>query len=370
MGKLLFITQKVDKDDDILGIYHRWIEELSKVMQEVNVICLYKGRSELPNNVKVFSLGKDKLSSADLRGPASPKLQRGESILGFTRIKYVFRFYKYIWRFRSDYDVVLVHMNPVYVVLGGWLWKLWGKKILLWYNHPLGNLMAKIGIFFSDKVFCTSPYSFSAKYKKTEIMPVGINTNLFKPTPEALKKYNRILFLGRISPIKRVEILIEAAKILDSQGVDFEVLIVGSPASLKDKEYELKLKEMASELISKGKIVFQSSVPNYKTPEIYNSSSVFVNLTPTGSFDKTTLEAMACGLSILASNKIFESLLPEAIKFFCVFKENNPQDLSEKILVLFSLDSAEIKKMGEQFRGLVLKNHSLDILVEKIVKYL
>ena len=30
MAKLLFITQKVDKDDDILGVYHRWIEKLAE----------------------------------------------------------------------------------------------------------------------------------------------------------------------------------------------------------------------------------------------------------------------------------------------------------------------------------------------------
>lgn len=356
MVKLLFITQKVDKDDDVLGVYHRWVEKFSEKVGEIAVICLYRGKVDLPSNVLVYSLGKDKLRNADLRGWRR----------GFTRIKYVARFWKYIWNLRNDYDTVFVHMNPVYIVFGGCFWKLWGKKIMLWYNHPMGNLTAKIGIKLADKVFCTSSYSFAAKYGKTVLMPVGIDIALFKPLHDAAKKHNRILFLGRISPIKRVEVLIEAVKILDSQGVDFEVLIVGSPSSPKDKEYELKLKKMASELISKGKIVFQSSIPNYKTPDIYNNSAVFINLTPTGSFDKTTLEAMACGLPILASNKIFESLLPEAIKNFCVFKEDNPQDLSEKISFLFSLGNSEMKDIGKQFRELIVMNHGLDNLIENL----
>lgn len=346
MEKLLFITQKFDKDDDILGVYHCWIEKLSEKVGEIKVICLYRGKVDLPSNVSVYSLDKES---------------------GQSRLKYIFRFYKYIWKLRHDYDVVFVHMNPVYIALGGCFWKLWGKKILLWYNHPMGNLMAKTGIFFSDKVFCTSLYSFSAKYKKTTIMPVGIDTDLFRPMPEVPQKNNRILFLGRISPIKKIEILIEVVKILDSQDVDFELLIVGSPVSDKDRVYETRLKKVASELISKGKIVFQSSVPNYKTPEIYNSSVVFINLTPTGSFDKTTLEAMACGLPILASNKIFESLLPEAIKNFCVFKENNPQDLSQKISFLFSLDNSEMRAIGKRFRELIVINHGLDNLIENLV---
>jgi hypothetical protein len=35
MVKLLFITKKVDKDDDVLGVYHRWIEELAKKVQQI-----------------------------------------------------------------------------------------------------------------------------------------------------------------------------------------------------------------------------------------------------------------------------------------------------------------------------------------------
>ncbi len=349
MARVLFITQKVDKDDDVLGVYHRWIERLSEKVGEIKVVCLYRGRIDLPPNVSVYSLGKES---------------------GQSRLKYVFRFYKHIFGLRKNYDVVFVHMNPVYIALGGCFWKLWRKKILLWYNHPLGNFTAKIGIKLADKVFCTSSYSFSAKYKKTEIMPVGIDTDLFRPMLEVPKENSRILFLGRISPIKKIKILIEAAKILDGQNMDFELLIVGSAASQKDKEYELELKETASDLIFRGKIIFQPSVPNYKTPEIYNSSNIFVNLTPTGSFDKTILEAMACGLPALTSNKMVGSLLPEKYRNTCVFKENDPTDLAEKISFLFSLDNLEIKKMGEQFRGLVLTNHSLDVLIEKVLKYL
>ena len=122
--------------------------------------------------------------------------------------KYLFRFYRYVWNLRNDYDVVLTNMNPVYVVLGGLIWRLWGKKVLLWYNHPMGNLMAKTGIFISDKVFCTSSYAFAAKYSKTVLMPVGVDTDLFKPLANVEKKNNRILFLGRVSPIKKIELLI------------------------------------------------------------------------------------------------------------------------------------------------------------------
>ena len=57
--KLLIITQKVDRNDPILGFFHRWLEEFAKNCEQVTVICLYKREYNLPGNVKVLSLGKE-----------------------------------------------------------------------------------------------------------------------------------------------------------------------------------------------------------------------------------------------------------------------------------------------------------------------
>ncbi len=364
MAKVLFITQKVDEDDSVLGVYHHWIEKLSEKIDEIKVICLYRGRVDLPSNVSVYSLGKDKLSSADLRGWRPLDFARGRR--GFTRIKYIVRFWKYVWQLRHDYDAVFVHMNPIYVVLGGLFWKLSGKNVLLWYNHPLGNLTARIGIKLADKVFCTSPYSFAARYNKTILMPAGIDTLLFKPSDNVEKKHNRILFLGRISPIKKVELLIEAAKLLDDRGVDFELLIVGSVVSAKDKKYELELRELASDLAFGGKVIFWPSVPNYKTPGIYNSSGIFVNLTPTGSFDKAILEAMACGVPALAANKTVERYLPKELRQLCLFQNGSASDLCNRLERLLKLSHNEEQQMGQTLRAMVVKHHSLDGLMKRL----
>ena len=346
MAKLLFITQKVDKDDDVLGVYHRWIEELSKKIETISVICLYRGRSELPVNVRVFSLGKES---------------------GQSRIKYVSRFFKYIWFLREDYNTVFVHMNPIYILLGGLFWKASNKRIFLWYNHPLGNLLARVGIFLANNVFCTSPYSFSAKYRKTVLVPVGIDTVFFKKDSTVSKKRNRILYLGRISPIKHIDCLIKATELLNNQGIDFEVLIIGSPASDADKQYDQKLKIMAGSPVNSDRVVFEKSVANHKTPAIYNGNGVFVNLTPTGSFDKTILEAMACESLIMVSNKSLERFLTPELINWCMFKEGDVTDLTKKLSSLLSLPNDLREKMGRELRMIVVKNHNLDSLIKKLI---
>lgn len=345
--KLLFITQKVDRDDGVLGVYHSWLEKLSKRVDEIKVVCLYRGKVDLSPNVLVYSLGKEIKPS---------------------RINYLISFYKYIWKLKHEYDVVFVHMNPIYIVLGGMFWKLFSKKIFLWYNHPLGNLTAKIGVLFSNRVFCTSVYSFASRYSKTVLMPVGVDTSLFKPLPDVKKEPNRILCLGRISPIKKLEHLVAAAKILDSESVDFELLIVGDPVSDRDKEYKINLEKAASVLLNKGKVIFERSIPNYETPVLYNSSGVFVNLTPTGSLDKTTFEALACGTLILVSNKVFREFFPEYLRELCLFEEGNVEDCASKVQRLFALNGADKKLLGQELRNMVVTRHSLDALVLKLVR--
>ena len=109
--KLLIITQKVDRDDPILGFFHRWIEEFAKHCENIIVICLEKGEYNLPKNVQVLSLGKEERES---------------------RLAYIKRFYSYIWHKRKEYDSVFVHMNQEYVLLGGFFWKAMRKRVILW----------------------------------------------------------------------------------------------------------------------------------------------------------------------------------------------------------------------------------------------
>jgi hypothetical protein len=58
-AKLLILTQKVDKDDGVLGFFHAWIAALAVRFDGITVICLEKGACELPGNVTVLSLGKE-----------------------------------------------------------------------------------------------------------------------------------------------------------------------------------------------------------------------------------------------------------------------------------------------------------------------
>ena len=346
---LLLVTQKVDKEDPVLGFFHKWIEELSKKFKSIKIICLEEGEHSLPENVQVFSLGK-------LKKVASSQYLA-------SRVRYVWNFYKYIWRLRKEYDAVFVHMNQEYVLLGGMFWKVFGKKIYFWRNHPKGNFLTRIAVAFSEKVFCASDSAFTAKFGKTEVMPVGIDTSIFNLESRILNLESRkrnILFLGRMDRIKRPELLIEALNILNKQGVDFVSNFYGDPTPGTQDFYD-NLKNKVSSLNLSQKINFYKGVPNYKTPDIYSQHRVFVNLTPSGSMDKTILESVACGCIPVVVNNFFREIFDPNM----IVKED-AKDVSNKIKFWLEASEEKVKQDSERLQKYVLENHSLNALIEKL----
>jgi len=347
--RLLFITQKVDKNDDVLGVYHRWIEKLAGRVDRILVICLYKGRVELPDNVSVFSLGKEG---------------------GRSRAKYIKNFYKYLRQLMGQYDSVFVHMNPEYVLLGGLYWRLVGKKIVLWYNHPMANIKAKIAFALANTILYTSSQAASSKYSKAAQMPVGIDFDFMKNAGEE-KDWRSILFLGRISPIKNIDKLISATYIMKKRGSKkFHITIVGDPSLGKktETEYYNKIKEKTKELDLENEITFKSAIPYIETPKEYSRHGVFVNLTPSGSFDKTIIEAMACEIPVIYSNDSIDFMLPADMVTILKYKEDGPEGLAKKIEGI--IDRGDTQGLGKKLRELAKKNHSLDLLMNKLIKIL
>lgn len=342
--RLLIATQKVDENDAVLGFFHGWIGEFAKHCEYVTVICLEKGAHHLPENVKVLSLGKEKKHS---------------------RLQYLARFYRYIWQERKNYDTVFVHMNPEYVVLGSFFWKLAHKKTALWYTHKQVNLKLRIAEKVVDKIFTVTKESFQLKSKKVNSVGHGIDLESF--VCEESKRGGdviNILHVGRITSIKNCDILVEAAEILKKKwNKNFSITFIGAPAMSKDEEYFKRLKRMVSYANLQGNVTFLGNVPNKEIKKYYCDADLIVNLSPEGLSDKVVFEAMASGSLVLVSNKSF-------LKYFgeyggvLVFKERDSEDLSNKIMKIF-----EIKNKNDIKDFLFKKAQdvaSLPMLINKI----
>ena len=343
--KLLIITQKVDINDDILGFFHDWLKKMAE-KADVFVIANYVGQYNLPENVKIFSLGKER------------------------RVGRLVKIFKYQWfllKLLPRVDGVFFHMCPEYVLGAHLLPKIFRKKTLLWYTHKSVNWKLKLAEKLIDKIFTASKESFRLPSKKVEITGHGIDVNKFKSQKSKVKSDKfTIITVGRIAEIKNLHLLIEVAEILKNKGFSaqggsasgWEIKIAGAPILENDKKYFEKLKNLIKEKKLDDIVEFVGPISNKDIAEFYQSGDLFVNLSDTGSLDKAVLEAMACGLKILTSNEAFLKTIP--LENFTI---NDSMSISDKILSLSQ------KENNTYLQTFISEKNNLNKLIEKIVSF-
>lgn len=332
--KLLIITQSVDSENTTLGFFIDWINEFSRHFEKISVVCLYKGKHQINKNIKVISLGKE------------------NNISFFGKI---WTFLKFIILKRSEYDSVFVHMNQEYILLSGFIWKILGKKIFFWRNHPVGNIFTDIAIYFSSMVFATSTDAYVAKSSKTKIMPVGISSIFKDYNKRSLDKID-ILMLGRLSPIKKIEAGLEVVSRAVASGVDVRMTVVGDFLP-KDRVYVSMLKGYVKSAKIEDFIFFKPGVLFKDTVDIYNNHHIFLNFTRSGSFDKTIIEALSCGCKVLTTNTSLKGYLPDIS--ICKDDSESRFQCFKNLLLISKEDSDKYKKESNE----IAKYHSLNNLI-------
>ncbi|OIO52864.1 MAG: hypothetical protein AUJ11_00190 [Parcubacteria group bacterium CG1_02_44_65] len=345
--KLLIFTQIIDLNDDVLGFMHGWIAEFARNCESVTAVCLKMGEHNLPPNVKVLSLGKE----------------RGKS-----RLKYVFNFYKYLWQERKNYDKVFVHMNYEYVVMGGIFWRILRKKIGLWYAHGKVPFQLRLAEKLTHVIFSSTKSGCRLVSPKINVIGQGIDTEklLITDYEWRLNNRNKIISIGRISPSKDYETLIKAVEILKNQGIKLKAEIIGGPAMESDKEYLSLLEQEIKEKKLGEEIKFIGPVANKDILKYLLSAGIFANMGLTGSLDKAMAEAMATELPVLTCNEAMLEVLG-GYKEALMYPKRDFEKLAEKIELIINLPFEEYRELGRGLRSIVIEKHSLKNFINKIM---
>ena len=127
-------------------------------------------------------------------------------------------------------------------------------------------------------------------------------------------------------------------------------------------EYDKKIRGMIFDFDMADVSQLQGSVPYSDTVNWYNKSEIFVNLSPTGHFDKTVLEAMASGCITLASNDAYHNIFPQDLHEFLIFKQGDAGDLAQKLEKVLELSEEKKDEIRRRLREIVIKGHSIHTL--------
>ena len=347
--RLLLFNLATDEDDPILGFTTRWIRALAARVDFIHVITMRMGKLDLPDNVRVYSVGKER---------------------GYSEPRRVLEFYKILGRIlREDsIDVCFSHMIPIFTVLAAPVLKIKGIPIVTWYAHAEVTRTLKVAHRLSDRM--VSSLSTSYPYKNDKLIQVGqgIDTSLFFPDAAIIREDRPvILCVGRLSPVKDHPTLISAAGLLRKVGAEpFRVVILGSAATARDDEYVRSLHQQVRDLDLDGVVSFEPAVTLKELPARYRRASVYVNMTPTGSGDKVVWEAMGCGVLCIVANEGFKDTLG-IYADRCVYDYGNAGQLTERLRWALSLPQSERSSMGAYLGKHMEALHGLDRLAQILV---
>lgn len=359
--KLLMVTRKVDRYDPLAGFAYGWVKKIAQNLDRLDVLCLQKGDiSGLPQNVKIYSLGKEN---------------------GNSRLQRFLKFQILALKLVPKTDGIFCHMNPEYTIAVAPCAKLFGKKIVAWYTH--GGISTKMKLMekLANQILTASVESFRLPSKKVLVTGHGIDIDFFHPPlpgQETVSKFYlagrelgnlatfKILSIGRISPTKDYESLIKAVDILvnDKKVTGIKVDIIGGPGLPEHQVYLDNLKKMVEATKLQSVVNFIGAISNIETVGHYQDADLFVNLSHTGSVDKAVLEAMACGCLVLTSNEAFKSILGHDF----MVEQNQPKELAQKIVWVMGLSDVVKQAEKKKLRQKVLTHHDLNNLTKKIVE--
>jgi D-inositol-3-phosphate glycosyltransferase len=154
-------------------------------------------------------------------------------------------------------------------------------------------------------------WQYGADLDKIEIIPCGVDLKLFRPRPKAearealgLTARNILLLVGRIEPIKGVDVLINAMRLLVENGErDTQALIVGggNKKGQDDNPEAARLQALVQELGLEDYVKFLPSQPQNQMPYYYSAADITVMPSNYESFGMAAMESQACGTPVIAS---------------------------------------------------------------------
>jgi glycosyltransferase involved in cell wall biosynthesis len=318
MRRLIFATQRLDPADPVLAATVPMVRALAARVDELVVLCDTAVPGAVPANVTVHEFG----------APAQA-LRGAKFVAALVR------------ELRPRPSGVVVHMVPLYALLAAPFVRPLRIPLVLWYTHWKGHTVVHAAEKLCTAVISVDERSFPLASTKVHGIGHGIDIAEFSCTdPPSTDGPLRALVLGRYSPAKGLETILRGAALAGAR-----VEMHGSDAEFEEYKRELEL--LVRQLGVEAEL--GAPVARADLPELFARNHVLVNNMRAGAPDKVVYEAAASCLPVLASNPVFDDLLPAELRF----DRDDAASLAER---LRSLDT----RRRPELREIVAARHSVE----------
>jgi len=166
--------------------------------------------------------------------------------------------------------------------------------------------------------------------KRTEVIPVGIDVNRFRPGLDGSEIRKRhgltdekvVIHVGRVSYEKNIGIPIKAVKSLPE---NVKLMIVGKGPAFQEMKDLVKSEDLES------KVIFAGFVPDDELALYYSAADAVVSASRFETQGLTIAEAMGCGLPAACSDgRAFLDVVKEGVNGY--FFKDTPEQCAEAII--------------------------------------
>jgi len=211
--------------------------------------------------------------------------------------------------------------------------------------------------------------SLGADPEKIRVLHNGVDVNRFRPLNGIKDEMRKKLGISKESSValtvrrlvykNGIDTLIESAKKAIKQNPRLVFLVVG-----KGPDFE-KVKEKIEQLGIEKNFRLTGFISDEDLPFYYNAADFFVLPSKSGEgLPLVALEAMACGVPVIATNVggISEVMIEGSGK---LVPPNSPDSLAEAIL---EFSHRELSALRKDLRAMIEQKYSWDMNVEKLVE--
>lgn len=179
---------------------------------------------------------------------------------------------------------------------------------------------------------------------------------------KSLSKQRLVLFMGRIEPIKGLDILLQSWADLTSEDNYKNVnLMIAGP---DERNCTRELKSMTSKLGIADKVFFYGMVDNDSKWLLYKQADIFILPSYSENFGLVVAEALASGTPVITTT----SAPWENLETYNAGKWVSPekQSLTNALRQLLDMPCEKLRAMGKKGQKMVQEHYSWDIIAEKL----
>jgi glycosyltransferase involved in cell wall biosynthesis len=345
--RLIFVTQRVDPDDPVLGATVAKIAALARRFDEVVVFTDSAVPGTLPANCRVRTFA------------ARTKLGRG--------LRFAHALVAELAR-RPRPVAVLAHMCPIYAVLAAPLSRPLGVRVLLWYAQWHRTRTLDLAARLSTAVVSVDRTTIPIESSRAVGIGHGIDMSLFScGSGTASGPPFEAVALGRYSESKGLTAIVRAVAVARDRGADVRLRCHGTSTGTSDAQTRESLIRLVDELGLGDAVTLGGPIPRSEVPALLAGAWALVNNTRSGAPDKVVFEACASCLPVLLSSPPLRPLV-DGLGPTLFFPTDDEEQLAEALVSLAGTDPAARAAVGSSLRERVQATHSTDSWADAITR--